>query len=56
MRALLVAFSVLTALAVGALFVLSTATDRYFAWTIEPPLTAALLGAGYAAGCVLVVL
>jgi uncharacterized integral membrane protein len=56
MRALLVAFSVLTALAVGALFVLSTATDRHFAWTIEPPLTAALLGAGYAAGCVLVVL
>jgi hypothetical protein len=56
MRALLVTFSVLTGLAVVALFVLSTATDRYFAWTIEPPLTAALMGAGYAAGCVLVVL
>jgi hypothetical protein len=56
MRALLLAFSLLTALAVVALFVLATATDRFFAWTIEPPLTAALLGAGYAAGCVLVVL
>ncbi|WP_369139424.1 hypothetical protein [Modestobacter versicolor] len=56
MRALLLAFSALTALAVVALFVLATATDRFFAWTIQPPLTAALLGAGYAAGCVLVVL
>jgi len=56
MRALLVVFSALTSLAVIALFVLSAATDRYFAWTIQPPLTAALMGAGYAAGCVLVVL
>jgi hypothetical protein len=56
MRALLVTFSVLTGLAVIALFVLSTATDRFFAWTIQPPLTAALMGAGYAAGCLLVVL
>ena len=56
MRALLAAFSVLTGLAVIALFVLAPATDRFFAWTIEPPLTASLLGAGYAAGCVLVVL
>ena len=56
MRALLLTFSALTGLAVIALFVLSTATDRFFAWTIQPPLTAALMGAGYAAGCVLVVL
>jgi hypothetical protein len=56
MRALLVLFSALTALAVGALYVLSAHTDRYFAWTIQPPLTAAFLGAGYAAGFVLVVL
>jgi len=27
-------------------------TDRYFAWTVSPPLTAAFLGAGYAASCV----
>ncbi|MGY1633073.1 hypothetical protein ACI784_15350 [Geodermatophilus sp. SYSU D01186] len=56
MRVLLVVFAVLTALAVGALFVLSGQTDETFAWTIQPPLTAAFLGAGYAAGCVLVVL
>src|SRR3954449_5704447 len=56
MRALLVIFSVLTALAVGALYVLAEHTQDYFAWTIQPPLTAAFLGAGYAAGFVLVVL
>jgi hypothetical protein len=47
---------VLTALATIALFVLSSATDEFFAWTIEPPLTAALMGAGYAAGFLLVAL
>jgi len=56
MRVLLAAFSVLTALAVVALFILAEQTDETFAWTIQPPLTAAFLGAGYAAGCVLVVL
>jgi hypothetical protein len=56
MRFLLGAFAVLTALATGALFVLSENTSETFAWTIEPPLTAAFIGAGYAAGCVLVVL
>jgi hypothetical protein len=33
------------------LFVLSEATDRFFAWTIKPPLTAAFLGAAYWASC-----
>ena len=56
MRLLLLAFSVLTALAVVTLFVLASQTDATFAWTIQPPLTAAFLGAGYAAGCALVVL
>jgi len=56
MRALLVVFSLLTALAVGALYVLAEQTQDFFAWTIQPPLTAAFLGAGYAAGFVLVVL
>jgi hypothetical protein len=56
MRALLVAFGVLTLLAVAALFVRPETTDRFFAWTIKPPLTAAFLGAAYAAGCTLVVL
>jgi hypothetical protein len=56
MRILLGAFAVLTALATGALFILAEMTDETFAWTIEPPLTAAFIGAGYAAGFVLVVL
>lgn len=56
MRVLLGAFAVLTALATGALFVLAENTSETFAWTIQPPLTAAFIGAGYAAGFVLVVL
>jgi hypothetical protein len=56
MRALLVAFGVLTALAVAALFVRPETTDRFFAWTIKPPMTAAFLGAAYLAGCALVIL
>jgi hypothetical protein len=56
MRVLLGAFAVLTALGVGSLYVLADRTGETFAWTIQPPLTAAFLGAGYAAGCVLVVL
>jgi len=56
MRGLLLAFSVLTALAVLALFLLPARTAEVFAWTIEPPLSAAFLGAGYAAGCTLVLL
>ena len=55
-RALLVVFVVLTSLAVAALFVRPETTDRYFAWTIQPPLSAAFLGAAYLAGCTLVVL
>lgn len=56
MRVLLGAFAVLTALGTGSLFVLAETTEKTFAWTIQPPLTAAFLGAGYAAGFVLVVL
>lgn len=56
MRVLLVVFGVLTVLAVAALFVRPDTTDRYFAWTIMPPLTAAFLGAAYLAGTTLVVL
>ncbi len=39
--------SVLVALAGLQLFALTERTDRYFAWTIGVPLTAAFLGAGY---------
>lgn len=53
-KVLLGVFVVLTALATNQLYVLSAHTDAYFAWTIRPPLTAAFLGAGYAAGLVLV--
>jgi len=56
MRRLLVAFAGLTVLGFTALFIGSTQTERAFAWTIDPPLTAAFLGAGYGAGCVLVLL
>ena len=56
MRVLLGAFAVLTALAFGSLFVLAPSTQRTFAWTIQPPLTAAFIGAGYGAGFLLVVL
>lgn len=55
-RVLLGAFAVLTALATVALFVLPSTTEETFAWTIKPPLTAAFIGAGYAAGFLLVVL
>jgi hypothetical protein len=55
-RWLLCAFSLLTALAFVVLFVLSGSTERHFAWTIQPPVTAAFLGAAYAVGCVLEIL
>ena len=49
-------FAAAAALALVAgiqLFVLASETDRFFSWTIEPPLTAAFLGAAYWAACVL---
>ena len=55
-RLLLVIFGGLTLLAFVVLFGLADKTERDFAWTINPPATAAFLGAAYAAGCVLVVL
>nr|MBI2904172.1 hypothetical protein [Chloroflexota bacterium] len=47
MQRLLLLASVLVFLAGVQLFVLSEHTDRFFAWTIKLPLTAAFLGAGY---------
>ena len=46
-RALLMAGTVLVVAAGLSLFVLTEHTDRFFAWTIASPLTAAFLGAGY---------
>jgi hypothetical protein len=56
MRLLLLVFAGLTLLATNQLYALSEHTERAFAWSIEPPLTAAFLGGGYGAGFVLVVL
>jgi hypothetical protein len=36
--------------------VFSNDTERFFAWTIDPPLSAAFMGSGFGAGFVLVVL
>lgn len=47
MRRLLIVAGVLVALAGIQLFVFPERTDRFFAWTIDPPLTAAFLGASY---------
>jgi hypothetical protein len=47
MRRLLLVASVLVFIIGIPLFLLSGQTDRYFAWTISVPLTAAFLGAGY---------
>lgn len=49
MRILLYVASALVLLAAGDLFVLTSHTERFFAWTIQSELTAAFLGAGYLA-------
>ena len=56
MRGLLVVASVLGGIAFLQLFFGTERTDRYFAWTIEPPLTAAFLGATYGTAVVLLLL
>lgn len=55
-RRLLQVFCALTAAGFVSLLVLAPATSAYFAWTIQPPLTAAFLGAGYGAGFLLSIL
>lgn len=52
MRGLLVAATVLVLLAGVALFVFSERTEEWFAWTVNPPVTAAFLGAAYWASAV----
>jgi hypothetical protein len=51
-----VLFLALTLLSTISLYLLAAKTERHFAWTINPPLSAAFLGGGYAAGFVLIVL
>ncbi len=53
MRRILQAASLLVFLAGFQLFFFTEHTDLYFAWTIQPPLTAAFLGAGYYASFLL---
>ena len=54
MRVVLMVFLALAGLAFILLYLRSGHTAREFAWTIKPEITAAFLGAGYGAGCVLV--
>jgi hypothetical protein len=54
MWVVLVVFLVLAGLAFILLYLRSGHTAREFAWTIKPEITAAFLGGGYGAGCVLV--
>ncbi len=56
MRVLLLVFCVTVFTAGFQLFVLTEYTDRFFAWTINPPLTAAFLGANYWASLPLVLI
>jgi hypothetical protein len=53
MRWMLLIASGLVFVAGIQLFVFSEQTDTFFAWTIDPPLTAASLGAAYWASCAL---
>jgi hypothetical protein len=55
-KVLLAVFVALTALATIVLYLRSGDTADWFAWTINPPLTAAFLGGGYGAGFVMVIL
>lgn len=56
MRVLLVAGAAFVLGAGTQLYLLSTATDRYFAWTIADPLTASTIGGFYFAAFVVAVL
>jgi hypothetical protein len=54
LRAVLVLFTGLALVAGFLLFPLAKETDQYFSWTIQPPLTAAFMGAAYWAAFVLI--
>ena len=53
MRTILLVGGVLVTIAAIQLFVLSTETDRFFAWTIKAPISAAFLGAFYGSASVI---
>lgn len=54
LKLILFVFAALALIAGALLFVGATRTEDYFSWTIEPPLTAATLGAFYWAAFVLI--
>src|SRR3954469_12329018 len=54
LRVILQVFAGLALIAGGLLFLGATRTDSWWAWTIQPPLTAATLGAFYWAAFVLI--
>ena len=54
LRLVLAAFAALALVAGFLLFPLAEETDRFFSWTIAPPLTAAFLGAAYLSAFVLI--
>jgi hypothetical protein len=54
LRALLAGFAGLALIAGFLLFPLAEETDSFFSWTIQPPLTAAFMGAAYWAAFVLI--
>jgi hypothetical protein len=53
MRRMLLAASGLVFLVGIQLFILTERTDEFFAWHVQPPLTAAFLGANYWASCLM---
>ncbi len=53
LRAIFLAFAGLAAIAGGLLFIGATDTEDWFSWTIQPPLTAAALGAFFWSACAL---
>ncbi len=53
MRLVLLAASMLVFILGAILFVFPSSTARYFAWTVNPPITAAFMGAGFLAAGVL---
>ena len=55
LRAVYIAVAVLVVALGFSTFVLTEHTDRWWAWTINVPMTAALLGAGYWAGLALLI-
>jgi hypothetical protein len=56
MRGLFLLQALLVLIAGVQLFVMAESTDRYFAWTVRPPISAAFLGAGFWSSFAVVVL